>query len=146
MSTVFRKVVAEELSTSKYKWYRDAVWVIRDYPALKARKRELQEQSLGVSYGEKIPGSPGISRVTENLALREMAHIDEARLEVMEQALAEIKALPDGNTVVRIVELIDWKRTHTVEGVALMMHFSARMVLKKREKLIKLVAKKCGWT
>ena len=133
------------MSGSKYKWYRDAVWLLRDYPALKARKRDAQEASLIAAYGEKMPHGNNTQRTTENLALREISPLDEARLDVVEQAVREMEMTPDGATVIRIVEMMDWRRTHTADGVALVMHLSRRSVIRKREKLIKLIARKCGW-
>ena len=74
-------------SSSRYKWYRDAVWLIRDYPELKARKEDLQSLSMTAQYGDKMPHGNTAQRVTENVALREMAPIDEERFRVVDEAL-----------------------------------------------------------
>ena len=119
--------------------------MIRDYPELKQKWQDAREPRLIAAYGEKMPSGNSVQRATENLALRELSPLDAMRFEIVDSAIAEIKKQPDGCTIMRIVELMDWKRTHTANGVAIMMHFSERTIVRKRERLIKLVAKKAGW-
>ena len=58
--------------------------------------------------------------------LRHYPDVTDRERAAVEAALSEIRALPDGQSRVRLVELIYFRRVNTLEGAAMALHCSAR--------------------
>lgn len=56
------------------------------------------------------------------------------------QAQADTLRMEDGEARMTIVELVDWRRSHTMEGAAQRLHLSYRTVRRKHTEFILLVA------
>ena len=77
-------------------WYHTIVRrVAQAYPELKARKEELQGQSVTANYSGE-PRARGPTRSAENAALRQLAPAEEEALEAVERALERVRLWPDG--------------------------------------------------
>lgn len=101
-------------------WWYHTRDVVRSYPALHDRLRELRKASA--SPGP--PGGGGPGRRTEQLALRTLPPVEQRDHDAVEQAVRRTRALPDGRERLRIIELVHWKGSHTVTGAAAVVHVS----------------------
>lgn len=59
----------------------------------------------------------------------------------VETAILETERLPDGSERLAIIDLLFWRRTHTMDGVALKLHISDRTVRRRRAAFLHLVEK-----
>ena len=84
--------------------------------------------------------------MTEETAIRNPLTVKEQEaVRAVDRAIDEIKHQRDGQTVLKIVEMVDFKRSHTIDGVALTMYMHRDTVGEKRSRFIYLVAKNLGW-
>lgn len=118
---------------------------IRNYPALKLKKAELQKVSVTPAYGGQTIRGSDVGRTTENAALRQLPQREDAIISAVEAAMREVSRQRDGKEVLAIVEMVDFKRTHTIEGVALFLHMDRRTVLRRRNRFLYIVAEKEGY-
>ena len=59
----------------------------------------------------------------------------------VEEAISETRQLPDGTERLKVADLLFWKRTHTMDGVALKLRMSDRTVRRRRAAFLHLVEK-----
>ena len=128
------------MSRTRHWWYFSVVTAIRQYPALAEKKRELQKTSVTPAYEATIRGSePG--RTTETAALRQLPPAEEVWVDAVEQATEEILRHRDGREVMAIVRMVDYQRTHSVEGAAQVLHMGSETARRRRARFIYCVAK-----
>ena len=104
------------------------------------RKKELQKTSTTPPYESIIKGSE-IGRTTETAALRQLPQAEETWLDAIQQATEEIKRHRDGRDVLLIIKMVDYDRTHSVEGAAQVLHMDRATAWRRRSRFIYLVAK-----
>lgn len=132
------------MSRPRYRWWGYVKAVIRAYPALSARLRDLQTPGVSQHPGEgnAAPGRAG--RPTEALALRTLPRQEQRELEAVQEALFETAALPDGGARVKLIQMVFWRRSHTLEGAAQALHWSYGHAKRIQERFICQVAKNLG--
>lgn len=131
------------MSSPRYDWWSYVKGMIRRYPQLAAEYAELRRPSL-VPQGESLGRSSGVSRPTESAALRELPPCQQREYEAVHKALESIGAYENGESRLRLVQLVFWQRTHTIEGAAQLLHVSKRTALRWHQSLIRLVAQNYG--
>ena len=99
--------------------------VLYDYPRLAQEERELKTISATPAYGAMGHGA-GPGDPTALLATRELPRNKQRRLEAVQQAIRETERRPNGTHRLRVVELVYFKRSHTLQGAALMVPCSYR--------------------
>ena len=104
-------------------WRRQARRALRDYPRLK-KKQGMTDQQITPVYG----GSPvqhEATRVTEDIALRSTLTEAEANIiSAVEFAMQMQQHYHNGTERIRMIELVYFKRTHTMQGAAEAVHYS----------------------
>lgn len=119
--------------------------LLRVYPYLKAIREAAKSPKITASYGPQAGGG-GRNRGTEEVALKRPLNAkEEEAVLAIEKAMAEIARCRDGETVLKIVEMVDFKRTHTIEGAAMALYMHRDTVGGKRSRFIDLVGKNLGW-
>ena len=68
---------------------------------------------------------------------------DDERFAV-EAAVGETKQLIDGQERIKLITLVFWKRTHTLQGAAMAVHVSERTAQEWHRQFIRLVGQKRG--
>ncbi|MBO5837254.1 MAG: hypothetical protein J6Q92_05105 [Oscillospiraceae bacterium] len=131
------------MSKPRYKWWGYIRGVVRAYPELKKEYEELHRQSLTAGMSG-MPGSGGISRGTENIAVRELPYTKQREYESVRRAIEMTKTMSNGSQRLRIIELVYWKRSHTVEGAAMRAGYSPDRGKQMHGDFIRLVAKNYG--
>lgn len=122
-------------------WWGYVKAIIRRYPELCAREAELHRQSLSQS----ITGMPhGIGKTSDpvaDAALRELPDKQQRELDAVRGAIASTKALPDGEERLRMVKLVFWDRTYTLDGAAMQLHRCTRTIWQWHGDFIRAVEK-----
>lgn len=130
------------MSTPRYDWWGYAKGMIRRYPSLAEARREGLP-SAGVSAATPVPGQGDISRPAEVLALRPASTADR-ECEAVRRAIATTRRMHSGDERLRLIELVFWHRTHTLEGAAQCCHVSYRLAARWHGEFVRLVASYFG--
>ncbi len=130
------------MGKSVFDWYPRAVRLIRLYPQLRSRKDS--SGSITQRYSP-VPGGKSPSRTTENVALKQLAPIDDLSLDIVQAAINDALVKPHGDLTLEIIRRVDWDRTHTLENISAILPVSRMTAQRYRSGFIRLVAKKAGW-
>lgn len=131
------------MSKPRYRWWGYIRNVIRAYPELKREYEILHTQSITANLSG-MPGSGNVSRGTENIATMELPRTKQKEYDAVTNAIEVTGKMPNGKQVLRIIELVYWKRTHTVEGAAMKSGYSVDRGKQLHGDFIRLVAKNYG--
>lgn len=66
--------------------------------------------------------------------------------EAVKKAIESTMALKAGEERIALVDIIFWKRTHTIQGAAMLLHLSERTAQRWHSEFIREVAKQFGLT
>ena len=100
------------MSSPRYDWWSYVKGMIRRYPELCARQKELRRTKMSPNL-TGMPGAHGqTSDPVADAALRELPEINRRELEAVRQAIEETRALPNGEERLEMVKLVFWKKTH----------------------------------
>ena len=131
------------MSKPRYKWWGYIKNVIRSYPDLKREYDDLHEQSVTANMSG-MPGGGGVARGVEDIAIRELPKTSQREYEAVRQAIVVTEHMSASRDRLKIIDLVYWKKTHTLEGAALTIPCSYRTVRRYHEAFIELVAQKYG--
>lgn len=131
------------MSKPREKWWGYIKAVIRSYPELKRRYDELKEQSLSAPL-TGMPAAHKVSSPTEQAALRQLNPTAQRELDAVSGAISRTGMMIDGDARLRMIDMVYWRRTHTLEGAALRVHVSTRTALTWHGEFVRLVAKLMG--
>lgn len=132
------------MSKPRDRWWGYVRAVIRAYPELRARAKELQRTPITPRYGTS-GGSSGPSDPTATAALRQLPKQEQREYEAVDAAVRETGKLSDGEARLTIIELVFWKQTHTLEGAAKKVHMSYMSARRRQMAFIRLVAQNLGF-
>lgn len=132
------------MSKPRYPWWGYARNMIRMYPTRKKELEELRTQSI-TANNSGMPGAGGVSRGVENIALRELPKSKQRELEAVQAAVDATLAQPNGNLKVKVIELVYWKRSHTLEGAGYYVGYSYKATRKLHGDFVRLVGKCYGF-
>ena len=122
-------------------WWSYVKAMIRRYPELCAKEAELHRQSLSQSITGMPHGRGKISDPVAEAALRELPDKQQRELNAVRGAIANTRALPDGEERLRMIKLVFWDRTHTLDGAALELHRCIATIWKWNGEFIRAVEK-----
>lgn len=132
------------MSKPRYDWWPYVKGMIRRYPELKEEFEELHRQRITQQLSG-MSGGGGIGRMIEECAVRELSGVRQREFEAVRKAVRLTAALSgSGETRLRIIDLVFWKRSHTLEGAALEVHCSYRTARRYHTDFIMTVAKYYG--
>lgn len=75
---------------------------------------------------------------------KEMTETEMREVDAVKAAVDATLKLNDGEIRIRLVDIIFWKRTHTLEGAAMILHISERTARRWHTEFIRTVAKEFG--
>lgn len=105
-------------------WRGEARRALREYPRIKRRQADNEATITQVYGGAAVQHSA--SRTTENVALRSTLNEREENIvSAVEFMLSMQRRYPNGAERVRMVELVYFRHTHTIDGAADVVHYSA---------------------
>lgn len=132
------------MSKPRYDWWSYVKGMIRRYPELCARQEELRRTSLSPDLSGMPHGHGKISNPVADAALRELPEINRREMEAVSKAIEETKNLDTGEERLRMVRLVFWDQTHTLEGSAQDLNRCKRTVVQWHGDFIRCVAKSFG--
>lgn len=132
------------MSRPRYGWWGYVKDMIRRYPSLKEEFEDLHTFAVTPSYGGTVGGG-GVSRATEDVAVRELPSNKQREYEAVRRAIAAAERMAAGRDRLRVIELVFWKRSHTLDGAALMIPCSYRTARRYHAEFIMLVASFFGF-
>lgn len=107
----------ERLSKPRYDWWPYVKGMIRRYPALKEQYEDLHSQSVTASYSG-MPRGGGGGRALESLAVRELPSTQQREFEAVRRAIKTTERYYNGADRLKVIRLVLWDRSHTLEGAA----------------------------
>ena len=116
----------------------EARCALKQYPKLKRRQGENDMQITPVYGGAAVQHSA--SRTTENVALRStLTEREENIISAVEFALRMQNYYPNGDQRMKMMELVYFKKTHTLAGAAEVCHYSVDAVFRWNVELLTAV-------
>lgn len=106
-------------------WRHAARNAAYEFPRLRAELRDMQTQSITPRLSG-MPGGAGEHRSTEDAALRQLPAAEQRRHDAVAQAVQICGQLTSGPSRVKLIDLVYFRRSHTVEGAALQIPISSR--------------------
>lgn len=126
------------MSKPRYKWWGYIRRVLRAYPYLRKELDELQKPMQ--SKGEQVCRGSGVGRPVEMMAAVTLPDRQEQReLQAVEKALDEVDEISR-----RLVEMVFFKQSHTLQGAAMCLHISYRTARRRQSYIIVAVAEALG--
>lgn len=127
------------MSKPRYHWWGYVKNVVRAYPVLKQEYDDLHEQAITANTSG-TGRSGGINRGTESIALRELPRPKQREYEAVRQTVLQTKQLRTGSDRLKLIDMVFWKRTHTLSGAALALNISYDTAIDYHGDFIMLVA------
>ena len=131
------------MSKPRYKWWGYIKAVIRAYPGLKREYEDLHEQSITANISG-MPGGGSASRGTEDIAVRELPYTRQREYEAVRRAVDATKLMPTGTDRLALVDMVFWKKSHTLAGAAMKAGYSYDRAKQLHRDFIITVAKHYG--
>lgn len=118
--------------------------MVKRYPALKAEYKSLHEQSVTARYDSEPTAGGGDGRTLENIAIRELPTTRQREYAAVDAAIQKTKDQKSGDTRIRIIDLVYWKKTHTLAGAAMAAHCAYDTAKAYHSAFLNLVAENYG--
>lgn len=106
------------MSKPRYDWWGYVKGMIRRYPELCAKEKELHTVSISPDLSGMPHGRGNKSDPTANAALRELPDINRREMEAVRKAIEETRKMETGEERLRMVRLVFWDKTYTLVGAA----------------------------
>lgn len=131
------------MSKPRNKWWSYVKWMIRLYPMRVEELSRRQAATVTPNYSAMPKGSDP-SRTTENLGTISLGNPADREMDAVRLAIEDTLKLKDGNYRMILVDLVFWRKTHTLNGAALELHTSERTAERWHNDFIHQVAKNFG--
>ena len=132
------------MSKPRYYWWSYVRAMVRNYPVLKASLEELHEVKVTAAYGLDAGGGGGISRPTEQAAIRELPTTEQREYEAVKRALNFYSAKTYGKEMLRFVDMYYWKQRGTIVVISRYMNVTPKKLRIWNSQFIRAVAKNYG--
>ena len=132
------------MSKPRYKWWgyiRKVVWA---YPELKQKYEELHQQSLTACIGG-MPAGGGVSRGTENIAVRELPPTEQKEYDAVRRAIELTRKMPKGKLRLGIIDQVFWKKRKNLQDAGDAVGYAYKMARDIQSTFLKLVGQEYGY-
>ncbi len=133
------------MGKSRYGWWGYVKDMIRRYPMLRAEYADLHTQSVTPAYSGAPGGSGGVRRTAEDVAIRELPSNKQREYEAVRRAVEATEQMNASRDRLQIINLVFWKRSHTLDGAAMTIPCSYRTARRYHAEFIALVAEMYGF-
>lgn len=127
------------MSNPRYDWWPYVKGMIRRYPDLKRQYDALHETGTTAPL-TGMPRGNSVSNPTANAALRELPPIHQKEYEAVHKAVEATRQRKDGTDRLKVIELVFWKRSHTLAGAAMQVPCSYDTAQEWHREFIRLTA------
>ena len=117
--------------------------MIRLYPERVQWLRERQAATITPNY-TAMPRGSDPTRTTENLGTISLGTVADREQYAVAQAIETTRSVPTGAERLHLIDLVFWKKTHTLEGAAHECSVSTRTAQQWHADFIHEVARKFG--
>lgn len=133
------------MSTPRYDWWPYVKGMIRRYPGLVEKEKELHNTSISPVLSGLPRPINSVSDPTGAAALRELPEINRKEMDAVREAIEETQTMRDGSERMRMIKMAFWSGRNTLDMISLRCHISYRTAIRWHSQFIKLVAKKFGF-
>lgn len=127
------------MSRPRYKWWGYVKNMIRAYPGLRKEYDDLHRQSITANMSG-MPGGGEASRGTENIALKELPKAKQMEYDAVRKAIAVTEKMKNGAERLKIINLVFWKNSHTLQGAAMAIPVSYETAVEYHRDFIMIAA------
>mgnify|MGYP007053692217 CR=1 FL=1 len=113
--------------------------MIRAYPGLRKEYDDLHQQSITANMSG-MPGGGAVSRGTENIALKELPKMQQMEYDAVRKAIAVTEKMRNGAERLKIINLVFWKNSHTLQGAAMAVPISYETAVEYHRDFIMIAA------
>ena len=132
------------MSKPRYKWWGFVKAIIRAYPMHCENLRNMREQSVVPAYGAAGRGTD-VNRAAESVALRELPREEMQEYVAVEKTIqTTLRTCADGKERVRLIDMVFFSRTHTLQGAAMACNISYGTAKNWHNKFIEQTARNFG--
>ena len=131
------------MSRNRFGWWAYVKDMIRRYPQLKEEYDALHQQSMTADMSG-LPHGGGSGRTTETIAVRQLPACKQREMDAVARAVEKTKLLKTGADRLKIIDLVFWRRSHTLEGAAMQIPCSYRQARRYHSEFILNVATEFG--
>lgn len=132
------------MSKPRYYWWSYVRAMVRNYPVLKASLEELHEVKVTAAYGINAGGGGGISRPTEQAAIRELPTTEQREYEAVKRALTFYGAKTYGEDMLRFIDLYYWKRRGDMITIERLTYIPKDTLRRWNRQFLRAVARNYG--
>lgn len=132
------------MSNPRYDWWGYVKGMIRRYPELCMREKELKECRVSPTLETISHGKGKVSDPTACAALRELPEINRREKAAVEKAIEETTKMETGEERMKMVRMVFWDHTHTIAGAARKLNRCERTLVQWHGDFIRLVAECFG--
>lgn len=128
------------VSKPRYKWWGYVKAVIRYYPKYERELKDLRQTSVVAGY-TGMPHTGGISDPTAQAAVRQLAPDAQREYEAVLLAIQRTRCMPNGPLRLKLIRLVYWDRSHTVDGAGLAVGYRSAQARRIHNQFVRAVAK-----
>lgn len=131
------------MSKPRYIWWSYVKGMIRNYPALSEKYKDLHAQSVTANYSG-MPRGGNSSRSVEEIAVRELPSTQQREYEAVRLAISQTERYPNGRDRLYVIQLVYWDGYHKLEEAAAIVRCGIATAWRWHGDFIRLVAKNYG--
>lgn len=131
------------MSRPREPWWGYVKNMIRRYPQHRARLEELHSTRITPNLSGMPRG--GQSNQVQDAACRELPKNSQREYDAVRRAIVDTATKRTGSLRLQMVDLVFWKRTHTLAGAAMKLNCGERTICRWHAEFIYTVAKKYGF-
>lgn len=131
------------MSKPRKRWWGYVRSVIYYYPKHQAALRELRQTSVVAGYNG-MPHTGGVGNPTAQAATRHLSPDDQREYDAVYLAIQRTRCMPNGHLRLKVIRLVYWDRSHTVDGAGLAVGYQSRQARKIHGDFVRLVAENLG--
>lgn len=129
-----------DTSKPRYPWWGYVKNIVRRYPMMRREYDEAMQQKITPAYAEMTRSSDATRTTELSVACAAPSSGSVAELEAVQKAIDSIATTENGDEIIKIIDMLFWKQTHTLQGAALNMHLSYNTAKRRYEAFLKSVA------
>lgn len=123
-------------------WWGYVKRVIYAYPALKRKLESTGETPCVPAYGGAGGRAGKVSRPVETAVVERLTEKEQRRYDAVHMALEETERMRDGRDRLRVIDMVYFRRSHTLYGAALAVPVSEITAKRWNRKFVAMVGEK----
>lgn len=125
------------MSNPRYGWWSYAKFLVKAYPGIKKEYNDLHDQRI-TSSPDAMKGC-GLNRTIENIAIKQLPPARQADYDAVTKSIEQTKRLKTGSERLKVIDMVYWKQSHTLDGAAYNIGYSYEQVKRFHGDFIRLV-------